>query len=132
MYPFISLSDILVEGEETNKIKQEEKKDVYISPRSTLENLRGSRRRTSNSWHLNESITCENSFAQIMEDEQARQLETMRQTCSRLSDINVEEQAMAELIAHYEGEATMQGVSMTISTERKTEEVNDPLWAAKS
>ncbi|VDK62327.1 unnamed protein product [Onchocerca ochengi] len=132
MHPFISLSDILAEGEEINKVKQEKKKDVYISPRSTLENLRGSRRRTSNSWHMNESMTCENSFAQIMEDEQARQLETMRQTCSRLSDINVEEQAMAELIAHYEGEATMQGVSITVSTERKTEEVNDPLWAARS
>lgn len=34
-------------------------------------------------------MTCANSFAQIMEDEQARQLETMRQACSRLSDINM-------------------------------------------
>lgn len=39
---------------------------------------------------------------------------------------------MAELTAHYEGEASMQGVSITVSTEREVEEVNDPLWAARS
>ncbi|CAG9535536.1 unnamed protein product [Cercopithifilaria johnstoni] len=132
MRPFISLSDTITKEEgKTSEIKQEEKKDPCILPNSTSENLCESQRRTSNSWHLNESVTCENSFAQIMEDEQARQLETIRQTCSRLSDINMEEQAMAELTAHYEGEATMQGVSITVSTELEVEEVNDPLWAAR-
>lgn len=43
-----------------------------------------------------------------------------------------EEQAMNELAAHYEGEATIGGVSITVSIEREVEEINDPLWAARS
>ncbi|KAL3982187.1 Regulator of chromosome condensation (RCC1) repeat family protein [Acanthocheilonema viteae] len=126
----ISLSD---EGEEkTGESKQEEKKDPCILPSNTSKNPCGSQRETSNSWHLDESVTCENSFAQIMEDEQARQLQTIRQTSSRLSDINIEQQAMVELTAHYESEATIQGVSITVSTEHELEEINDPLWAARS
>ncbi|KAM3726248.1 Inhibitor of Bruton tyrosine kinase [Dirofilaria immitis] len=132
-YPFVSLSNILAEGEgTTDETKQKVKKDVYISSRRIAENIRRLPRRTSNSWHLDESMTFGNSFAQIMEDERARQLETVRQTCSRLSDIDLEEQAMAELIAQYEGEAAVQGISITVSTERKVEEINDPLWVARS
>ncbi|MCP9265987.1 hypothetical protein DINM_021430 [Dirofilaria immitis] len=116
----------------TDETKQKVKKDVYISSRRIAENIRRLPRRTSNSWHLDESMTFGNSFAQIMEDERARQLETVRQTCSRLSDIDLEEQAMAELIAQYEGEAAVQGISITVSTERKVEEINDPLWVARS
>ncbi|EFO23354.2 hypothetical protein LOAG_05130 [Loa loa] len=128
-----SLSDTAAGGEEkTDKIKHEEKKDHRISLCNTSENTCGPQRGTSNSWHLDDSVTCGNSFAQIMEDEQARQLETMRQTCFRLSDINMEEQAMTELAAQYEDEAAMQGVSITVCTERDVEEVNDPLWAARS
>uniref|UniRef100_A0AAF5PH55 ANK_REP_REGION domain-containing protein n=2 Tax=Wuchereria bancrofti TaxID=6293 RepID=A0AAF5PH55_WUCBA len=131
-HAFASVSGTVTEREgKTVKIKQKEK-CPHISPRSTSKNTYGLQRRTSNSWHLDESMICGNSFAQIMEDEQARQLETIRQARCRLSDINMEEQAIAELTAQYEGEATMQGVSITVSTEREVEKVNDPLWAARS
>lgn len=36
-----------------------------------------------------ETVTCENSFVQIMEDEQARELETIRQMCSCISNIDM-------------------------------------------
>nr|CRZ23964.1 Bm9608 [Brugia malayi] len=132
-YAFASVSGAVTEREgKTVKIKQKEKKCPHISPTSTSENTCELQQRISYSWHLDESVICGNSFAQIMEDERARQLETMRQARCRLSDINMEEQAMAELTAQYEGEATMQGVSITVSTEREVEKVNDPLWAARS
>uniref|UniRef100_A0A915PVP0 BTB domain-containing protein n=1 Tax=Setaria digitata TaxID=48799 RepID=A0A915PVP0_9BILA len=142
-YPLSSLSDVVVEKRNKDgKIKKEEKERPCMSSYNVRGSSGESQRRISNFWHLDEPMIDGSSFAQIMENEQIRQSETMRQTCSRLSDINMwdisylfdswEESAMAELATHYESEATIRGVSITVSTERKKEEVNDPLWAARS
>uniref|UniRef100_A0A0M3HX90 ATP-dependent DNA helicase n=1 Tax=Ascaris lumbricoides TaxID=6252 RepID=A0A0M3HX90_ASCLU len=128
--PTMSLAAIVADEAERAGSSRENNPSVegeQVRPNKILARPRG--------WHKERCPTKPDEEARGMEEimaaEVASQNEAKRLNDSRLEDIEIEEQAIAELAEVYEAEAASAGTSVTISVERQHANPSDPLWAAR-